>query len=101
MPCAIRRRSLWLRANRTNARETCNSRFPYLAGSRSLIFETKMCRWESGTANGETAMSTAQVKHHDYHLVDPSPWPIVGSVSGFIMSVGAITGMHDLISVAP
>src|SRR6266853_1080676 len=25
-------------------------------------------------------MATAQVKHHDYHLVDPSPWPIVGAV---------------------
>ena len=24
-------------------------------------------------------MSQAEVKH-DYHLVDPSPWPIVGSV---------------------
>ena len=50
----------------------------------------------TGTANGETAMATAQVKHHDYHLVDPSPWPIVGSVSAFIMAVGAITWMHHL-----
>ena len=39
-------------------------------------------------------MATAQVKHHDYHLVDPSPWPIVGSISAFIMAVGAITWMH-------
>jgi cytochrome c oxidase subunit 3 len=31
-------------------------------------------------------------KHHDYHLVDPSPWPIVGAVSAFIMAVGAICG---------
>ena len=36
-------------------------------------------------------MATAQVKQHDYHLVDPSPWPIVGSISAFIMAVGAIT----------
>jgi len=28
--------------------------------------------------------------NHDYHLVDPSPWPLVGSVSAFIMAVGAI-----------
>ena len=34
-------------------------------------------------------MATAQVKHHDYHLVDPSPWPIVGAVAAFIMAVGA------------
>src|SRR6266496_1167124 len=31
-------------------------------------------------------MATAQVKHHDYHLVDPSPWPIVGAISAFIMA---------------
>ncbi len=24
----------------------------------------------------------AQAKHHDYHLVDPSPWPIVGADLG-------------------
>jgi cytochrome c oxidase subunit III len=41
-------------------------------------------------------MATAQVRHHDYHLVDPSPWPIVGAVSAFIMAVGAITWMHHL-----
>ena len=34
-------------------------------------------------------MATAQVKQHDYHLVDPSPWPIVGAVSAFVMAVGA------------
>ena len=27
---------------------------------------------------------------HDYHLVDPSPWPVVGSVFAFIMMVGAV-----------
>jgi len=37
-------------------------------------------------------MAEAQAKHHDYHLVDPSPWPIVGAVSAFIMAVGAIVG---------
>src|SRR5215831_16777083 len=45
-------------------------------------------------------MATAQVKHHDYHLVDPSPWPIVGSVSVFIMAVGAIGWMKHLYSAA-
>src|SRR5216683_2663497 len=46
-------------------------------------------------------MATAQVKHHDYHLVDPSPWPIVGSVSAFIMAVGAVIWMHHLFAAAP
>ena len=46
-------------------------------------------------------MATAHVKHHDYHLVDPSPWPIVGSISAFVMAVGAISWMHHLYSAAP
>ncbi len=46
-------------------------------------------------------MATAQGKHHDYHLVDPSPWPLVGSISAFIMALGAITWMHHLTSAAP
>ena len=27
---------------------------------------------------------------HDYHLVDPSPWPVVGSLGAFIMMIGAV-----------
>ena len=46
-------------------------------------------------------MATAQVKHHDYHLVDPSPWPVVGSISAFIMAVGAVTWMHHMFAAAP
>ena len=46
-------------------------------------------------------MATADVKQHDYHLVDPSPWPIVGAVSAFIMAVGAIGWMHHLYAAAP
>ena len=40
-------------------------------------------------------MADAHAKHHDYHLVDPSAWPAIGSVSAFIMAVGAITWMHS------
>ena len=39
--------------------------------------------------------------HHDYHLVDPSPWPIVGAISTFILAVGAITWMKHLFTAAP
>ncbi len=39
-------------------------------------------------------MADAHAKNHDYHLVDPSPWPVVGSISAFVMAVGAITSMH-------
>ncbi|MGE0044968.1 MAG: cytochrome c oxidase subunit 3 [Hyphomonadaceae bacterium] len=35
--------------------------------------------------------------HHDYHLVDPSPWPIVGSISAFILAVGAVAAMRGVV----
>lgn len=39
-------------------------------------------------------MADAHAKKHDYHLVNPSPWPFVGSVSVFILAVGAILYFH-------
>jgi cytochrome c oxidase subunit III len=39
-------------------------------------------------------MADAHAKQHDYHLVDPSHWPAFGSLSAFVMAVGAITWMH-------
>jgi cytochrome c oxidase subunit III len=33
--------------------------------------------------------------HHDYHLVDPSPWPIVGAVGAFLMLGGAVFWMNS------
>ena len=35
-------------------------------------------------------MADAHAKHHDYHLVDPSPWPFIGSISAFVLAVGAV-----------
>src|SRR5690348_16579741 len=46
-------------------------------------------------------MADAHAKHHDYHLVDPSPWPVVGSISAFVTAVGAITWMHHMFAAAP
>ncbi len=37
----------------------------------------------------------AEIKH-DYHLVDPSPWPIIGSFSAFVMMVGLVLTMKAL-----
>ena len=31
---------------------------------------------------------------HDYHLVDPSPWPLVGSIGAFTMLIGAVFWMN-------
>jgi cytochrome c oxidase subunit III len=41
-------------------------------------------------------MANAHEKHHDFHLVDPSPWPFVGSIAAFIMAVGAIMWMKAI-----
>ncbi|AKR54487.1 cytochrome c oxidase subunit III [Youhaiella tibetensis] len=38
----------------------------------------------------------AVTKHHDYHLVNPSPWPFVGSVSLFVMALGAVLWFHNM-----
>jgi cytochrome c oxidase subunit 3 len=39
-------------------------------------------------------MAGAEAKNHDYHLVNPSPWPAVGAISAFILAIGAINWMH-------
>ncbi|MEL6366203.1 MAG: cytochrome c oxidase subunit 3, partial [Pseudomonadota bacterium] len=32
---------------------------------------------------------------HDYHLVNPSPWPLVGSGAAFVMMLGAVIWMRS------
>ena len=34
--------------------------------------------------------------NHDYHLVDPSPWPLVGSIAAFLSAVGAVMWMKGM-----
>ena len=46
-------------------------------------------------------MAEAHTKHHDYHLVNPSPWPAVGATSAFIIALGLILWMHHSTSFAP
>ena len=36
--------------------------------------------------------------HHDYHLVNPSPWPLVSSMAAVVMFVGAVVWMKGLVS---
>jgi cytochrome c oxidase subunit 3 len=33
--------------------------------------------------------------NHDYHLVEPSPWPIVGTIAAIGLAVGLLLFMHD------
>jgi len=34
-------------------------------------------------------------KNHDYHMVEPSPWPVVMSFTLLVMAIGAIAWMQD------
>lgn len=34
-------------------------------------------------------------KHHDYHLVDPSPWPLLGSIAAVTLFIGLVLTMHE------
>ena len=38
-------------------------------------------------------MAEHHAKNHDYHLVNPSPWPLIGSIAALIMAFGAVIYM--------
>jgi cytochrome c oxidase subunit 3 len=46
-------------------------------------------------------MADSHAKNHDYHLVDPSPWPIIGGLSAFVTAIGAIIWFHDIGGLGP
>ena len=37
----------------------------------------------------------AATKHHDYHLVDPDPWPLIGAFAALAMFGGLVMWFHD------
>ncbi len=39
-------------------------------------------------------MAQTHAKGHPYHMVDPSPWPVVGALSALVLAGGAIMFMH-------
>lgn len=39
-------------------------------------------------------MSAEHAQSHDYHLVDPSPWPFIGTIAGGTLFFGLILYMH-------
>ena len=40
-------------------------------------------------------MSSEAAKTHPFHMVKPSPWPIVGTLGAFTMAIGAIWYMQE------
>ncbi|AWC25062.1 cytochrome c oxidase subunit 3 [Aminobacter sp. P9b] len=41
-------------------------------------------------------MADAHAKHHDYHIIDPSPWPFLGSLGALIMAFGGVAWMQHM-----
>ena len=41
-------------------------------------------------------MADAHTKHHDYHIIDPSPWPLFGSIGALVMAIGGIGWMQAI-----
>ena len=39
--------------------------------------------------------TTHEAPKHPYHLVDPSPWPLLGSLAAGALAVGAVLFMHN------
>ena len=37
----------------------------------------------------------AHEKNHDYHILNPSLWPLLGAIAGFVMLFGAVLFFHD------
>lgn len=40
-------------------------------------------------------MADSHAQKHPYHLVDPSPWPLIGAVAGFLAAMGGVLYMHE------
>ncbi|AXI45729.1 cytochrome c oxidase subunit 3 [Sulfitobacter sp. SK012] len=38
----------------------------------------------------------AHAKNHDYHILSPSIWPLLGALFGFVMLSGAVAWMHEI-----
>ena len=41
-------------------------------------------------------MADSHAKQHDYHIVDPSPWPIIGGTGALITAIGGVAWMRHI-----
>ena len=40
-------------------------------------------------------MASSTTKRHPWHLVEPSPWPVVGTLAAMCMALGGVWYMHE------
>src|ERR1051326_7292374 len=79
------------RSRRTPTRKTSTK-------SRSA---THFIRWKrspplarAGATNEGISQQMSAAKNHDYHLVNPSPWPLFGAISAGFLFSGAVMWFH-------
>jgi len=41
-------------------------------------------------------MADAHQKNHDYHIIDPSPWPLLAAIGAFVITFGGVGYMRYL-----
>ena len=41
----------------------------------------------------------AHEKNHDYHILAPSAWPLLGALAGFILLFGSVLYFHEVTSI--
>ena len=39
-------------------------------------------------------MADSHNVNHDYHIIDPSPWPLIGAIGGLLMAIGGVAFMR-------
>lgn len=53
-----------------------------------------MVNMSSSRKKASSQSNVTSHKGHPFHLVDPSPWPIAGALSAFMIAFGAVHFMH-------
>ena len=52
---------------------------------------------------GDKEASNRNMAHdgvkHDYHLVNPSPYPLIGSIAAFALAIGLVAGLKGLFGI--
>jgi hypothetical protein len=67
------------------------------------MFKSILCFFKRNKKNTSSKVThTLLLKNNlnifsPYHLVDPSPWPLVASLGAFMFTVGTVSYMHKFI----
>ena len=56
----------------------------------SLIYDKIKFNFEKFEKGNLIMSSNHLVQRHPYHLVDPSPWPLIGSISALLLTTGGV-----------